>query len=739
MELRELIFNRWSNQTPMRLAPSKTSMSAESLRASDQALAQRALPAVFTYPLVCLVLGFAAGDWPNPWPFYGLSAIIMALAVPRWILLRRVELFDPRSSGSWRRWHRVLLLTTVGAWSLICVWTVASFGLDESTFLAMLISAAMAGSVIINQAPDLLIVESYIAITLLPPAAALFWLDQPTASWLALIVVVYSAYLAVQGVHYHRDFHQILAHRELLAQRAVELEEARDAREQDYRRIFDNAHDAILVFDPESERILNVNQRACKLYGFERSEFVNMSLLSISREPTKGRQHIRRTLTEEKRQGFHSFETTQFRKDGSEILIEVNASIVEHQGKRAILSINRDITERRRTEEMRVLKEAAERADQAKGEFLARMSHEVRTPMSGILGVTELLLRSELPAKGREYAEVVQASAQGLLRVVNDILDLSKLEAGKLSIELAPFDLRAVVAEIVDLFEPRASEAGIEVLAEVANELPPSLIGDSARLRQVLLNVVGNAVKYTAEGHVGVRVEAPKSHEEAVRVSILVTDTGIGIAPEDQEKVFTPYQQAASGPSHSVGGTGLGLAICRHLVTLMGGTIELDSILGEGTTVRITLDLEAPPDKVAEPEADVQQSTEPGSSLSGRHRILVADDNPTNRLVTHEQLRSLGYEVDDAGNGREVLAALGKRQYDLVLMDCQMPGLDGYETTRRIRAMDGAVAEVPVIAHTASAMKGDRERCLDAGMQDYLSKPYRLQELAEMVARWLAT
>ena len=508
----------------------------------------------------------------------------------------------------------------------------------------------------------------------------------------------------------------------------------------------DSVDECVSICDP-GDRLLFVNRAFLRTYGYEEFNLIGESI-GIVRSPLNSPEVTGGILPATLAGGWKG-ELWNRKRDGTDFLVMLNtAAVTDGDGNvEATVGVARDITERKRAEaELTRAKDNAESANRAKSEFLAMMSHEIRTPMNGVIGMTGLLLDTHLTPEQRDYAETVRNSGDALLTVINDILDFSKIEAGKLLIECSSFDLRLVIEEVNGLLEPKAEEHDLQLILQYPSSLPRYFIGDAGRIRQVVTNLVGNAVKFTPRGSVRVTVECAGRDSRGAQMRIAVHDTGVGIPPQKLDSLFEKFSQVDSSMTRKYGGTGLGLAIAKQLTELMGGTIAVESRLGEGSKFTLTLPLR----QEAAPRAGTEDAGLQGerriAELRERWaerfaglglRVLVAEDNAVNQKVAVGMLEKLGLRADLASNGREAVELRAMLSYDLILMDCQMPEMDGYEAASEIRRAEKGKRRTAIVAMTAEAMTGAREKCIAAGIDDYIAKPVRLDDLLEALRKWL--
>lgn len=500
--------------------------------------------------------------------------------------------------------------------------------------------------------------------------------------------------------------------------------------EQSYRQLFENSSEGIFVI--QDERIVLANPAAESLLRDRQRPLAGTSIqdLVVAEDWREVREHYGREMRAE---GAPRKMELRIRSSGESVRwFEHSAVSIEWEGRPALLSFATDVTDRRQKEQdLRRAKEAAEIADRAKSDFIAKMSHEIRTPMNAVIGLSSLLADSTQ----KHYVRIIEESAGNLLTIINDILDFSRLAAGRLEIERSPFNVRELAEKAVDLARRLPGGAALGISAKLAADLPDMLVGDAGRLNQIFLNLLGNAVKFTEHGTVTLSAEVVERRTDRIRLRFEVRDTGVGISPATRSRLFKPFEQGVDVQVRRKGGTGLGLAICRQLVELMGGQIDVESESGHGTRFWFELDLERAPAQGS--FAPAIPATATAAPVARRLRVLVAEDTPANQIVARAVLEKMGHDVEVASDGGEALVAAKTGNFDVILMDVQMPTMDGHEATRRIRALGGVAGRVPIIALTAFAREVDRELALAAGMTDYLSKPIRATDLVAMIEKTL--
>ncbi len=522
----------------------------------------------------------------------------------------------------------------------------------------------------------------------------------------------------------------------VVVQRTRRLAADMDRERTKFRTLFETNTDGIVILDEDGFR--ECNPATLDMFRMQSvDEFIRCRPedLGAPKQPDgrSAREAAAASIRKAIEQGHALLQWQGRRADGSLFPAEIALHAMTLDGKPHIQAIMRDVTAQKAAETaLQEAHDAAVATTRLKSQFLANVSHEIRTPLNGIIGMTRLLLGTALDDRQRDYAETVSRSAESLLAIINDLLDFSKIEAGRLTVERIPFHLDELLQDVVALQAPRAQAKGLSLVLDKRTEIPEWLLGDPLRVRQILLNLVDNAVKFTERGEVRITVQ-PAQLPAGEGYRFTVADTGIGIPPEAQARIFEAFAQADGSTSRRYGGTGLGLAICRQLAELMQGRLGLDSRPDDGSAFHLELPL-----ATTEPPAE-QQETAADLPRFFNTRVLVAEDNPVNRKLTRLMLENLGVEVIQAENGRAAWEMVRQEPLDLVLMDCHMPELDGLQATRAIRAWedDQGMARLPIVALTANAMPGFEEACRQAGMDGYLLKPLREEGLARTLARWL--
>ncbi len=547
-----------------------------------------------------------------------------------------------------------------------------------------------------------------------------------------------------------------------LEQRVVERTTELAASEARFRQAFDFAGIGMAIVGLDG-RWLRVNTSICEIVGYAEAELLQKTFQDITHpEDLAADLALLNELVAGQRR-FYQMEKRYFHREGRVVWVRLTVSMVRDQADEPVHFVSQieDITTHKRLEEnLARARDQALEASRLKSEFLATMSHEIRTPMNGVIGMTTLLRDTPLSAAQAEYVRTIEASGESLLSIINDILDYSKIEAGRMELEVAPFELRRCVQEALDLFVGTAQEKQIELRPEIGERVPDHWVGDPTRLRQVLVNLLGNALKFSEAGSVVVRAEAEpgpaadgrveSEHAAASdtraatgnsklqtpnaklrRLRFSVSDTGIGIPPEGMERLFKSFSQVDASTTRRFGGTGLGLAISKRLTELMGGTMWAESKPGAGSTFYFTVLVEPGAPEAAQPAITDVPRQDKTLGVRQPLRLLIAEDNAVNQRVAQLLLKRIGYSATIVANGLEAMAALEVTDYDVILMDVEMPELDGCETTRRIRALRRSKTRPWIIALTAGAMQGDRERAFVAGMNDFVAKPVRAEALSE--------
>lgn len=518
--------------------------------------------------------------------------------------------------------------------------------------------------------------------------------------------------------------------RDFIHRKSIETELYRS--EEKYRLLVDQLGDAIYLSSTDGY-FEGFNRAMNELFGYSYQELRQLRVQDIY-----AREADRTPLIQQLRERgeVRDYEVKLKKKNGefmdclitSSLRLDEENRIIGYQG------IIRDITLRKKAMSLQQEKDLAERANRFKAEFLANMSHEIRTPLNAINGIVQLMQGTPLNPKQREYMEAISTSGESLLHIINEILDFSKIEAGRMELEKHPFSIRKNVESLIATIRFKAEEKGLDLVLDMADDIPETLLGDGLRLNQILLNLVSNAIKFTAEGEVRVTTRLIDIIGAQARIFFSVKDTGIGIESEHLETIFDSFTQAATDTTRLYGGTGLGLAIVKKLVEILNGAIMVKSKLGEGSEFIFEVEMEV---------ADAQNATEApekeGRTLKVKDleaRLLLAEDHPLNQLVTTEMLKGKwpSLEIEVAENGKQAIAMLEDKHYDLVLMDVQMPEMDGHTATRYIRSsMPAPTNELPILAFTAYATSGEAEKCLQAGMNDYVSKPVMAHILQDKI------
>lgn len=524
----------------------------------------------------------------------------------------------------------------------------------------------------------------------------------------------------------------VLQERERGKKRETELREGRDL----LRATVKSSLDGVLIADAQGN-IADLNDATANMFGREPADMIGREMSGIIMperlRPAHHAGMARFAATGKPRMMGRRIEIEAMRRDGSEFPIEISISSTGAGAKARYVAFMRDITDRRMAEQsLNMAKERAEEASRAKAQFLAFVSHEMRTPLTGILGALDLMAETELSEQQRKHVRTANRSGHALLSVISDVIDISRLEAGKMDLDIGTLDLEEIVGDVVEIVGSLAAERGNRISVHIDERISRALAGDAARIRQILLNLATNAVKFTYSGLIEITAAEIVRTERNTLVEIAVRDTGPGISESDREKLFQSFSQLNNRSTNTVGGSGLGLAISKRLVDLMSGSIGVDTVLGQGSRFWFRLSLEANTEGAASQRGIFERIPDPASVTP--RRILVVDDNETVRSIVSGQIASRGHHVETSDGAVKALAMLKSSDYDAIVLDISMPVMDGFEALGIIRGLPAPAGRTPVIALTAHAFIEDRERCIAAGFDQFLTKPVRVEELARAIA-----
>lgn len=528
-------------------------------------------------------------------------------------------------------------------------------------------------------------------------------------------------------------------------------------------RIMEHMAEGVCLVRATDGIIVYVNKGFETMFAYDRGELIGCPLVILyAPPPGQTMKDIVDEMGRHMHKGFWEGDVRNIRKDGSSFWCHLTQSVMTHGFHGEVwIGLHRDITERKqaeeelcrhqndleeivrqRTKDLEKALEAAEAATLAKQTFLVTMSHEIRTPMNGVLGMADLISQTELTEKQRHYVSTISSSGRTLLRIINDILDIAKIQSNKFFFENLGFDMQIIVQDVCDLFVPRAGQNGLEFRWQVADDVPPYLLGDPYRLNQILFNLLDNAFKFTERGQVSLSVTVEEDRETDVLLSFRITDTGIGILPEYKRRIFQHFTQADSSMARRYGGTGLGLAIAQQLVHRMDGQLLVESELGQGSTFRFTVSFgKLRPGENQEISVGQQSQSSIADAMRFEGRILLVEDNRVNQEVAMATLELFGCQVTVASNGQQALSVMyeASQPFDMIFMDCEMPILDGFETTRQLRQWERQTGRprIPIVALTAHVLTESRQQCLAAGMDDYVFKPFNQKAFGMTLHRWL--